>query len=257
MKEINNGNSIKVLLIGKDRRTEELLSETLSAIGYRSYIVKTVSDATKTLSKSDLDLIIGDPQRFDGSWSDFLGEVKNKNPRIPVIFITDENDDRKDEYLKSGADGIITKPFRIGQIEELIATALLNCDKSSIVPRKKSKRILIVDDDEITLNLLHNALAILGYESVAADSSRKALECYKHEKFDLLITDYIMPEMSGKELISAVKAIDDHIPAVVITGYPLAYPATTARAEGIDGYLKKPFRVNHLREILNDLFKEN
>jgi CheY-like chemotaxis protein len=171
--------------------------------------------------------------------------------------VTEKNDSQKSDYLGSGADGIITKPFRIGQIEELMATALLNCDKSAIIPSKKSKKILVVDDDEMTLELLHNALAILGYDSVTAESGKKALEYYQREKFDLLITDYIMPEMSGKELISAVKAIDADIPAVVITGYPLAYPAATARAEGISGYLKKPFRVNHLKEILTELFAKN
>ena len=85
----------------------------------------------------------------------------------------------------------------------------------------------------------------------------KALEYYKREKFDLLITDYVMPEMSGRELIAQIKAIDSDIPAVVITGYPLVYPAETARAQGIDGYLKKPFRVNHLKEMLGELFAQN
>lgn len=257
MKEVTDGNTIRVLLIGKDQETDRLLRETLSAIGYKSFIVKEFPAARDLLDKSDIDLIIGDPRHLDRSWPDFLSYVKNNRPHIPVIFITDNKDSHKSDYLASGADGIITKPFRIGQIEELMATVLLNYDKSSIVPDKKSKRILVVDDDEITLELLHNALAILGYESVTANSGEIALEYYKREKFDLLITDYVMPEMSGRELIAQIKSIDRNIPAVVITGYPLVYPAETARAQGIDGYLKKPFRVNHLKEMLGELFAQN
>jgi len=248
--------SIKVLLIGEARETQELLGDTLKAVGYDSSVVETVNEAIAVLERSSVDLVICDPRRVDGSWSDFLEYVKRRKTRVPVIFITDHNDKDKNKYLKAGTDGILTKPFRISKAEELIAATLLNYDKLSIIPEKKSKKILVADDDEAILSVLNNALTILGYDTVLAKSGEKALEKFKKDLFDILITDYMMPGLSGKELISAVKEIKPDLPVIMITGYPLAYPPDAAKLEGIDAYLAKPFRIKQLKEVISRLLQE-
>ena len=244
--------SIRVLLIGKSRETNELLADTLKAIGYDTSIVEIVAEAENALNDSRIDLVIGDPRYLDRSWFEFLESMKKRKPDIPVIFIKDSDPQRK-KYINRGADGIIEKPFRIGQIEELITAILLNYDKSSIIPDKRSKRILIADDDEAILSILDNSLKVLGYNTTLSRSGKEALDKFIKADFDLLITDYMMPEMTGKELIASIKRIKSDIPAIMITGYPLAYPPEAARSEGIDAYLVKPFRINQLKEIISKL----
>ena len=155
-----------------------------------------------------------------------------------------------------GVDGILTKPFRINQVEELIAATLLDYDKSSIITEKKSKKIMVVDDDDAILSIMNSALKILGYDVVLADSGEKALEEFHKDYFDILITDYMMPGLSGKELITAVKKIKPDIPVIMITGYPLAYPPGVAKSEGIDAYLLKPFRINQLMDVISRLLPD-
>lgn len=247
--------SIKILLIGEDKNAEELLSDTLKAVGYNTIVADTAGDARDVLNKSGIDLVIADPGLSDRSWQELL-DLAVKNARIPIIFITNRDDPQKNKYIEMGADGILTRPFRINQVEELIAATLLNYDKSSIVSGNRFKKIIMVDDDEAILSVLGNALAILGYDTVLARSGEEALEKFKKEQFDILITDYMMPGLSGKELITAVKKIKPDIPVVMITGYPLAYPPGVAKSEGIDAYLFKPFRINQLKDVISKLLPD-
>jgi DNA-binding response OmpR family regulator len=247
--------SITILLIGEDKSAEELLSKTLKAVGYNTITMDSMDGARDVLKKSKIDLIIADPGRFSDSWQELL-DSNRKRSKLPIIFITDRDDPGKNKYIEMGVDGILSRPFRINKVEELISATLLDYDKSSIVTEKKSKKIMVVDDDDTILSILNNALVILGYDVVLADSGEKALEEFHKDKFDILITDYMMPGLSGKELISAVKKIKPDIPVIMITGYPLAYPPEVAKSEGIDAYLLKPFRINQLMDVISKLLPD-
>jgi DNA-binding response OmpR family regulator len=247
--------SISILLIGEDKNAEVLLSETLKAVGYKTETTDSFGVAADVLKKSEIDLIVADPGNAGGSLREFLSSGR-EGRSIPLIFLTDSDDPRKSEYIQMGVDSILTRPFRIEKVEELIAATLLDYDKSSIVTKKKSKTILVVDDDETILSILGNALEILGYETTLTGSAEEALEFFKRENYDMLITDYMMPGLSGKELIAEVKEIKPDLPVIMITGYPLAYPPDVAKSEGIDAYLVKPFRINHLMDVISTLLPD-
>lgn len=249
--------SIKVLLISDEKDTHELLGDTLRAIGYDTLNAATVQEAEEALVNSKIDLIIGSADMAGDSWPDFLKRIKSQKTDSPVIFITDQKDPNKNKYLEAGVDGILSKPYRIGKVEELISIVLLNFDKSSIASQEKIARVIVVDDDEGILRILNNALIILGYSPVMASSGREALEKFKKNRFDLLITDYMMPEMSGKDLVLEVKKLNPGISTIMVTGYPLAYPPGVAQTEGIDAYLKKPFRINQLKEVITNLLSND
>ena len=107
--------SIKILLIGEDRKAEELLSDTLKAIGYDTSIVDSFDDAMKSMESANFDMVIADPANSSGSWQDFLIATRNKNG-LPIIFITDPDDSEKSNYFEKGVDSILTKPFRIKKV---------------------------------------------------------------------------------------------------------------------------------------------
>ncbi len=248
--------SIKVLVIGDNKETVDLLGETLKGVGYDTCISESLNEAEKELNDSKFDLIIGAIDKSDDLWIEFLRRLKSKRTDIPTIFIMDQNDPGKGDFIEAGVDGILSKPFRIGMVEELISSILLNYDKGSITAEKKDARLLVVDDDDGILGILNNALTILGYSPVLSSSGVKALELFKKNKFDLLITDYMMPEMTGKELVLEVKKINPDVATIMITGYPLAYPPGVAKTEGIDAYLLKPFRINQLKDVITELLSE-
>ncbi len=101
-------------------------------------------------------------------------------------------------------------------------------------------RVLIVDDETSILLLLKEALTQWGYQVTTAATATEALELIRTHGFDAALTDIRMPDMSGLELLKQIKAQDESIEVVVMTGYPTIASAVEALKEGAFDYLSKP-----------------
>lgn len=88
---------------------------------------------------------------------------------------------------------------------------------------KIKKTILCVDDHEQSLSLRKLILETRGYRVIAATSGEQALELFRRGGADLLLTDLVMPDMSGDELIHRVKALSPHTPAILFSGKVRVY----------------------------------
>ncbi|MCG8334002.1 MAG: response regulator [Proteobacteria bacterium] len=112
----------------------------------------------------------------------------------------------------------------------------------------KEIRILLVEDDDINRKLLANILKTLGFNHVSeADNGRSAWEMMQEEKFDLVMTDWMMPEMDGLQLLKAIReeSIDQkQVPVLMITALGKQDDIMKAAKLEIDGYIVKPFSVN-------------
>ncbi|MFO0753835.1 MAG: sigma-54 dependent transcriptional regulator, partial [Thermodesulfovibrionales bacterium] len=109
-----------------------------------------------------------------------------------------------------------------------------------------SFKILIAEDEEITLKHLVYTLKKEGYEVVGARNGREALDRVEGDHFDVLITDIKMPEMSGIELLEKVKEKHAEIEVLVITGYGSIGSAVEAIKKGAYEYITKPFDLDEL-----------
>ena len=112
-------------------------------------------------------------------------------------------------------------------------------------------RILVVDDDRDLANLLAEYLCRHGYDAVAEYGGKEGLERFKQGDFQLVITDLMMPEMNGMELMDAVKAVDKKVVVVVITGYGTIDAAVEAIQKGAYDFISKPFEYPALQLIIN------
>ena len=116
------------------------------------------------------------------------------------------------------------------------------------------KRILIVDDDERVLWVLHDALVRVedGYEVVTARGGREALHEFGEQPFDLVITDLRMPDMDGIELTEAIKALDSDAAVIWIT----AYGSHEVRGEtvrlAVYDCLDKPLEIAEIRQVVRE-----
>jgi len=107
-------------------------------------------------------------------------------------------------------------------------------------------RILIAEDEEITLKHLVNTLKREGYEVVGLRNGREAVEALQRERFELVITDIKMPEMSGMEVLEKAKEIDPEIEVMIITGFGSIGSAVEAMKKGAYDYITKPFDLDEL-----------
>lgn len=110
----------------------------------------------------------------------------------------------------------------------------------------QSGRIVLVDDDQYVLDSTATLLRISGLDVTSVDSGEKALTALGREKFDLVLTDVNMPEMTGIELLRHIRAQDEEIPVILMTAYAELNIAVSAVKEGAFDFIIKPYSPAHL-----------
>jgi DNA-binding NtrC family response regulator len=108
------------------------------------------------------------------------------------------------------------------------------------------RRLFFVDDDPKAGTLFCRFTEDSHYSVSTYQNPKKALKAFKNQPCDLIITDMKMPEMTGIELLNAVKSIDSDIPVIVITGYSTVDNAIQALRLGAADFIKKPYDIEEL-----------
>lgn len=117
-------------------------------------------------------------------------------------------------------------------------------------------RILFVDDDRDILAMVEQYLTIKGYDVITVDNGIEALAIVKEKQIDIVFTDYKMPEFNGLELLVAIKKYRPRTEVIIVTGYGSMESAIQAMRFGSYDYLQKPFKLDHLKLIIDRIVEE-
>ena len=118
--------------------------------------------------------------------------------------------------------------------------------------KKKSKTILIVEDDTDVLTMLVKHLEYDGYQVISANNGMEGLKLLDSEIYDLVITDIVMPYVSGVGVISALKEKRPHIPVIAITDFG-EEPKEAALEKKVDMVIAKPVKITLLKDYISKL----
>jgi len=116
-------------------------------------------------------------------------------------------------------------------------------------------KILIVDDEKYLRELLSEVLQSHSHECETAGDGEEALVKLEQERFDVVITDAMMPRMDGFTLLKNIKKTYPETAVVVITGYSIAYSARDAMAIGAEEYLAKPFHTEEILSVVDKAYR--
>lgn len=116
--------------------------------------------------------------------------------------------------------------------------------------RVLGKRILLVEDDPSARESLLLLLRIDRHAVVEATNGREALDLFTQGQFDLVIVDYLMPEMQGNELARQIKRMVPSQPILMVTAY---FEKMVDSEKPVDAILSKPFAVEDLRRTIAQL----
>ncbi len=124
--------------------------------------------------------------------------------------------------------------------------------------REDSASIVLVDDEEMVLTSLSSFLTLeTDYEVHTFTSAREALEFIKSNDVDIVISDYLMPEMDGITFLGKVRDIKPEIPRIILTGYADKENAIKAINEvGLYQYLEKPWENDDLLIVLRNAMEK-
>ena len=117
-------------------------------------------------------------------------------------------------------------------------------------------RILVVDDEKITTNILSRMLEDEAHEVHAFHSGMEALQAFIAKPFDIVLSDINMPGMSGLEMIKEIRKIDKNVKIAIFTNFDNKQYMLDAIEYGVNQFFSKPFQREHFLEVISNLSNE-
>ena len=121
--------------------------------------------------------------------------------------------------------------------------------------KDQKKIILVIEDDQAVLSAIAKHLSHTGYGVVTASDGLEGLKKIKSGGYDLVITDIVMPYVSGTGVVTCLKETNPHIPVIAITGYG-PEPEAVAVEKKADLVLSKPIKMSELKTHIAELIKQ-
>ena len=118
-----------------------------------------------------------------------------------------------------------------------------------------TRHILVVDDDELVSEYLAALLEAESYDVMVLNEPAAALEYFRAnpDYFDLIVTDQIMPGLTGVEIAQSILELRPDLPVLLVTGYSEKISAENAESFGLSGFFPKPINENLFLDKINNL----
>jgi len=121
-----------------------------------------------------------------------------------------------------------------------------------------SKKVLIVEDNELNMKLFHDLLEAQGYETLETREGLAALSLAREHRPDLILMDIQLPEISGLEVTKWLKEDDDlrQIPVIAVTAFAMKGDEQKIREGGCEAYISKPISVLSFLQTIDGYLKK-
>lgn len=250
----------RVLLIEDNALDKQFVENLLHDTAIQLLAVTTGAEALQQLQTSDFALVILDLQLPDISGFDWIKQAQTQLNLPPIIIYSARELTEHEVFeLKGVTESIVTKDALSNRLREEVLH-VLHCAARTALPlvctalTTTNKKLLLVDDDARNLYALSNVLKSKGFMVEVAPDSISALELLTQNTFDVLLTDIMMPQVDGYELIRRVRALGyDKLPIIAITAKAMQGDDVLCLQAGANAYLAKPVDVYALIDLLNTL----
>ncbi len=118
-----------------------------------------------------------------------------------------------------------------------------------------SEKILVVDDEQDIVKVLSKILELAGYEVISAYNGTEAVQCVKENNPDLALLDYMMPDITGLEVLQQIKAFSEEVYVVMVTGRGSEEVAASVMKAGASDYVIKPFVKDQILTVVKDTLR--
>jgi two-component system chemotaxis response regulator CheY len=180
------------------------------------------------------------------------------------MLVSSESSAQKlEEFKQAGVAAILPKPFSTEHLSRALKTSLdlINTEELDLnLFDVRQVRVLLVDDSKLARNHINRVLKGLGIEQIIeAENGAMALTILKENTFDLVVTDYNMPEMDGRELSEFIRFNTEtsHLPIIMVTSESVdSLHMTNIHQAGVNALCDKPFEVEQVKMLLSSLLNE-
>lgn len=253
---------INVLLVEPSRMQAHLVTRMLENQGVQKIaVVEKGGDALANLDGKSPGLVVISSLYLPDMAGTDLVQAMRENPEleaVPFILVSSETRPQVLEPVRqSGACSIVAKPFTEQQLSRALYAAAdyLNPPEDMDLADIEGLRVLIVDDSLASRHHLRRLLEELGIERITeAVDGKEAVSILEQTMFDLVITDYNMPEMDGRELTEYIRtqSWQAEVPVLMVTSEQNMGRLAAVERAGVSAICDKPFEAGSIRRLISD-----
>jgi len=222
-------------------------------------------DVLKAMRESRPDVVVSALYLPDMSGTDLVAAMRRGNDAEPVAFILISSETRPqalEPVRQAGVCGIVPKPFSRDQLLTALSTTLDFLRQDDDLVREidgENLRVLLVDDSPSARRFTRQVLTNLGIDKfIEAENGREAVAILAETQVDLVVTDYNMPEMDGRELVEYIRkqSWQNSVPVLMVTSESNESRLAVVQESGVSGICDKPFAPDVVKRLLWQMLGE-
>ncbi|MBI1422515.1 MAG: response regulator [Gammaproteobacteria bacterium] len=254
---------LHVLLVEPSSTQQRIITNHLNGFGVMA--IDRVTNGSQALSSLDPDahdLIISAMHLQDMTGTELVQNMRMDQTLsdIPFMLISSETDFRYLEPIRqAGVIAILPKPYEIEQLRRALYSTVYYLDPNSLDTQDiaaEDLNVLVVDDSFTARNHIKRVLANMGIERISeAKNGKEAVTMIAEHFYDLIVTDYNMPEMDGKQLVEYIRSHSNQttIPILMVSSESDESRLAAVQQAGISAICDKPFETETVRELLQKI----
>ncbi|MFT5880962.1 MAG: two-component system chemotaxis response regulator CheY [Moritella sp.] len=257
---------LSILLIEPSTTQSKFIKTQLQDAGVDNIeCVNSIAQAKQSLTGFIPDLIISAMYFQDGSGAELAEYVKNNTLTENIAFMLISSEQRfsvLDQVKQAGAVAILPKPFKFVDLQRALTATLSYIEPDEMeleLYDVTTLKVLVVDDSLTARKHICRVLNNMGVSQIiAVINGVEALNSLAQNTFDLIVTDYNMPEMDGKELVEKIRLNPklSYLPIMMVTSEEGTAQLSAVKQAGISALCDKPFDINTVRILVQQLLNE-
>jgi two-component system chemotaxis response regulator CheY len=252
--------TLQVFLVEPSQTQQHIIGQYLSEAGIVDIkYLKSGNEVIAELSHALPDLILSAMYLPDMTGVDLVHAIRSNNASYDMAFLlvsSETNIKYLEPIRQAGTIAILPKPFTQAELMTALKATIdylhphkINLDHIDIV----DLQVLIVDDSDFSRKYIVRIMSDIGIENFTlAENGKQALSICKQHYFDLIVTDFNMPEMDGLQLIKHLRADDDKkfVPILMVTSEQNKNRLAAVEQAGVSALLDKPFEPESIRDLI-------
>jgi len=252
--------TLYVVLVEPSRSQSKIIIQQFEDLGIRQY--KHVSKGTEAIGVifDDVpDLVISSLHLEDMTGRDLVLKMRANaaNETTPFILISTTTSFRElDPIKQAGASAVLPKPFAVKDLKRAVLNTMDwehpdQIELENLNP--ENLEILVVDDSKLARKMISRTLNKMGIEKIteAADGA-DAIPLIQSNHYDLIVTDFNMPEVDGHELLKFIRneSNQSSVPVLMVTTEGDASKLAAVQHDGVSAIVDKPFEVSTVKQLI-------
>ena len=256
-----------VMIVEPSKVQRRIIEDHLKKAGITSVVgAGNGQDALKAIREDIPDLVVSALYLPDMSGADLLTQLRGDDQlkEIAFVLISSETQFRYlDPIKQNGATAVLPKPFSDEQLQTALNTTLHNIEPEEGELEKdfdlELMQVLLVDDSPMARKFIRRTLTGIGFANfVEACDGADALAKMEDNYFDLVVTDYNMPNVDGQELTRRIRtnSTQRSVPVLMVTSEENEGRLAGVQQAGVSALCDKPFAADNVKQLLRRLLSE-